>query len=200
MRRQMCKMCKTKPYDAEIEYLQNTDKQYIDTQFIPIDTPRIIVEVLFDDTADTDLFGFRNNAAPCYIGNINRVSNGISYIYYRYYNSSYYVSSGGRYICDVTVYHTLDIGHIIKIDDTICFEGTGKKSFEKNNRSVWLFHGRNSYKRCKIKTCKLYDGDIIKRDMIAVRKGGIGYMYDRVSGELFGNVGTGEFSLGPDKV
>ena len=35
-------------------------------------------------------------------------------------------------------------------------------------------------------------------DLMPVRVGEIGYMYDRVSGELFGNMGTGEFILGPD--
>ena len=36
-------------------------------------------------------------------------------------------------------------------------------------------------------------------DLLPVRKGNIGYMYDRVSGELFGNAGTGDFIIGPDK-
>ena len=36
-------------------------------------------------------------------------------------------------------------------------------------------------------------------DLIPVRKNGVGYMYDRVSGTLFGNSGTGAFTIGPDK-
>jgi hypothetical protein len=36
------------------------------------------------------------------------------------------------------------------------------------------------------------------RDYIAVRKNGVGYLYDRVSGALFGNDGTGAFSFGSD--
>ena len=36
-------------------------------------------------------------------------------------------------------------------------------------------------------------------DFIPVRKDGVGYIYDRVSGELFGNQGTGAFIIGPDK-
>ena len=36
-------------------------------------------------------------------------------------------------------------------------------------------------------------------DLIPVRKRSIGYMYDRVSGQLFGNQGTGDFIIGPDK-
>lgn len=35
-------------------------------------------------------------------------------------------------------------------------------------------------------------------DLIPVRKGVIGYMYDKISGEFFGNSGTGEFIIGPD--
>ena len=37
-------------------------------------------------------------------------------------------------------------------------------------------------------------------DFIPVRKGTVGYLYDRVSGALFGNAGTGDFVLGPDVV
>lgn len=43
-----------------------------------------------------------------------------------------------------------------------------------------------------------YSGDSIALDLIPVRKDGLGFMYDRVSGQLFGNEGTGAFVLGPD--
>lgn len=35
-------------------------------------------------------------------------------------------------------------------------------------------------------------------DFIPVRVGQVGYLYDRVSGQLFGNSGTGAFIVGPD--
>lgn len=41
------------------------------------------------------------------------------------------------------------------------------------------------------------DGELI-RDLIPVRQGTTGYMCDRVSGQLFRNVGSGNFTLGPD--
>jgi len=34
--------------------------------------------------------------------------------------------------------------------------------------------------------------------MIPVRIGNIGYMFDKVTGKMFGNSGTGNFVLGPD--
>lgn len=45
---------------------------------------------------------------------------------------------------------------------------------------------------------KAYIDDDLVLDLIPVRVGNVGYMYDRVSGKLFGNVGTGSFILGPD--
>ena len=44
-----------------------------------------------------------------------------------------------------------------------------------------------------------YESDFNSVNLIPVRKGNIGYMYDRVSGQLFGNSGTGAFIIGPDK-
>lgn len=45
---------------------------------------------------------------------------------------------------------------------------------------------------------KIYNNGVLVRDMIPVRVGQTGYMYDRVSKQLFGNSGTGDFILGPD--
>lgn len=51
--------------------------------------------------------------------------------------------------------------------------------------------------RCYYVTVKR-DGVLI-HDFIPVRVGTTGYMYDRIGGNLLGNVGTGNFVLGPDK-
>ena len=40
---------------------------------------------------------------------------------------------------------------------------------------------------------------VVVIDAIPVRVGSVGYMFDRVSGQLFGNAGTGDFIIGPDK-
>ena len=48
---------------------------------------------------------------------------------------------------------------------------------------------------------KLYDSSSnLLRDLVPVRVGDVGYLYDNVSGQLFGNSGTGAFIIGPDKV
>ena len=50
----------------------------------------------------------------------------------------------------------------------------------------------------KLRSCKVYVNDIQVCDLIPVRKGTTGYMYDKVSGTLYGNDGTGDFVLGND--
>ena len=50
----------------------------------------------------------------------------------------------------------------------------------------------------RIASCRIYDNNILVRDYITVRRGTVGYLYDRVSGQLFGNAGTGAFGYGND--
>lgn len=47
---------------------------------------------------------------------------------------------------------------------------------------------------------KIYKSGQLVRDLVPVRIGTTGYMYDTVSGELFGNSGTGSFVLGADLI
>lgn len=52
----------------------------------------------------------------------------------------------------------------------------------------------------RLYSLQIWDNGVLVRDYIPVRKGTVGYLYDRVSGKLFGNAGTGDFVLGADVV
>ena len=45
---------------------------------------------------------------------------------------------------------------------------------------------------------KIYKNDVLRLDLIPVKLNNIGYMYDKVSGKLFGNTGSGTYTCGPD--
>ena len=68
--------------------------------------------------------------------------------------------------------------------------------------TIGLFtrYDRLAFGKGMIASCKITDTSTNQklRDLIPVRKNGVGYMYDRVSGQLLGNSGTGDFVLGPD--
>ena len=63
---------------------------------------------------------------------------------------------------------------------------------------------QNFYTQTRFYDFKMYDGDNLVFDGIPVRftneqNQSEGAMYDRVSGQLFRNAGTGTLTLGPDK-
>ena len=59
--------------------------------------------------------------------------------------------------------------------------------------------GVDTFAKAKVYYYKLWKNGTIKLDLIPVRVGTTGYMYDKVSGSLFGNNGIGAFTLGADK-
>ena len=62
-----------------------------------------------------------------------------------------------------------------------------------------LWNGSYQYSNgVRIHSFKWYESETLVLDLIPVRVGTTGYMYDRVNGELFGNSGSGSFTLGND--
>lgn len=197
------------PYDAEVEYLESTGKQWIDTAVQSSDKVQFSVWV---DTVGSDMKLFGNSY---YLGQWADIS---------WYNS---------------VYRDTKITQVAQTWDTVTLEKSPKlltvsrlgdlftaSSWWSANRvdvdgidtygtAVPLFSHINKYGtkygdnvvngwyspsfHLRISFFKAWsNGDLI-RDLITVRKGTVGYMYDRVSGQLFGNQGTGDFIISPDK-
>jgi hypothetical protein len=57
--------------------------------------------------------------------------------------------------------------------------------------------------RLRVSAFSISQSGALVRDYIPVRVGSgssaVGYLFDRASGQLFGNAGTGSFTVGPDK-
>ena len=71
-------------------------------------------------------------------------------------------------------------------------------SLNKDGRLILFCYLDTGFIYSKIYSFRLDKGGIPQLDLIPVRVGDEGFMYDRVSGKLFGNAGTGRFILGPD--
>ena len=179
------------PYDAEVEYLQNSSSltEYIE---LPVDVyigsnPVMEADFRYISLKDSNIIGSPNNAIR-----INH-SKTTAYIYYlttrfsgtvptvEYYHKWEY--SIGRLRCDgVVVLAYKSLSQTLTCD------------------RIWLFKANhNSIAQAEIHGFKLTLGGVLVYDLIPVRKDGIGFMYDKVSGQLFGNKGTGAFIIGPDK-
>ena len=195
------------PYDAEVEYLESTGNQWIDTAVQSSDKVQFSVWVN-EAGRDMKLFG-----------------------------NSYYLGPWADISWFGSAYRSTKITQVAQTWDTVTLEKSPKLltvsregnlftasswwaasdvgGIATNGTAVPLFAHINPYGtkygdnvalgwrppsfHLRISFFKAWsNGDLI-RDLIPVRKGNVGYMYDRVSGQFFGNAGTGAFIIGPDK-
>lgn len=187
------------PYDAEVEYLQSTGTQWIDTNFIPdVNSAAHIIWSSIEITNDG------------YFGSRSLDYNGV----YRFCGATF---TYGQSFTFAMTYNEWANDKIPLMNNIIydCYAENGKyiiNGTEYNSNIIsnyqgsvfYLFRyykGNNGWYLSKMRcySLKLYSNNVIVMDMIPVRVGQVGYMYDKVSGQLFGNSGTGDFVLGPDK-
>ena len=177
------------PYDAEVEYLgTNPDGAYIDTQ-IPFPTQGRVRCRFYVD-------GNRSYGPSIRCWLFADASNS-PFIFQQWY-------SGGR------------INFVTGLTATLISESWSNKIIDSDNtfsgsQGTVMFFGRCSSvtggapriagacAKDRLYYLIIEDsaGNIIC-DLIPVRVGTVGYLYDRVSGKIFGNAGTGAFSYGND--
>ena len=191
------KMMKQLPYDAEVEYLESTGTQYISTMLIPT---RVHVGLKPIEAATPDYanayFGV-NNGGSRITGLNSKTKDTLKAVNYDR-NSVEFSALWGEF-------------HSVCFDrDTVSVDGETKAlvtDFSKTDNAIKSFglfdfpqRNTDSSPKSAISYCKMWDKeDRLMADFIPVRVGDVGYMFDRISGQLFGNAGTGAFVIGPDK-
>ncbi len=188
------------PYDAEVEWIQTGDGAWADTGVKPV--PSIVVQIRLLATRDIGdtIFGFN-------LGNDNkdwRVFNSTQQLYFdwglgRLVGGSNTLRNNTWYEFELGNYYVKDIP-----TDTILLSGTSRDSDVLDDSTLTFGHGRNTTASARFAWCRISIGGVLVRDFISVRftnENGVteGAMYDRVSGALFRNAGTGAFIIGPDK-
>lgn len=183
-------MGKSLPYDAEIEYLESSVgsnsvvNQYIDTGYLG--TLNNKYEIKFTYYEGQAIFGSRSTNTNAVIISSDRCRFGGTIKLYALSANVTYIATLDKdaYIINGTTYN---------LGQTTAFTTSNNITlFSANISSV-------TKGRARIYYFKMWDGNTLVRDMIPVRIGTTGYMYDRVSGQLFGNAGTDDFILGNDK-
>lgn len=209
---------KRKPYDAEVEFLQSSgtgntlawvDTGIPNTANIRVEATARCVATPIPNTIDLYVFGSGWGA-------------GVDIAYGIVYSDRWTDlgkcmlltrgGTGGSFSPDMGtsitgdgqfhsfVYETNDSMSSITVDNGAPFVITTPRKL--NGTTYGIFGPRDeatSSGIAQIAQLKIYDANsVLVRDFIPVRVGDVGYMYDRVSGQLFGNAGTGEFVLGPD--
>lgn len=197
------KMMRTLPYDAEVEYLESTGEQWIDTGVT-------MTYDLFDsaETAITVLPTGQTRSTYNFFGDGTAWYSGYTFGYYGEYTlqaSNGFRATQGPVKFSGTLPKTLTVNkNGFAIDSEVA--DTNKSSSKTTSGTLLLFGCRRNGVfftatpfSGRIYLAKMVSNRVSIFDFIPVRVGDVGYMYDRVSGQLFGNQGTGEFIVGPDK-
>lgn len=198
------------PYDSRVEYLQSSGTQYIDTGVQGRDGLDFAYRASFSTvTAANGIGGEFENESTTYIGRSFYLglirSNG--YFAYHYDGTSAPIQVQqvqANRVYDITG-HFYSGSQYMTVDGVREGDGTRVGAFV-SSRTLYLFS--INFTPPTPGMCRLYNFSLssygqVLRDMIPVRVGSgssaVGYMFDRVSGNLFGNAGTGAFTIGPDK-
>lgn len=203
------------PYDAEIEYLQSTGTQYIDTG-ITQTTRNFEVRMRFQWTGSTasqfESFFAYMASSP----HITPRSGFHKYQSYWMFGTNVTTSTGVA--VDNNIHNLFWTSNAttqkeeLYIDDTKIGEGTTASTGISGNIITFFLGCRNrngstdnpaSVKIMSLNYKKFTDDAhttlINEWNFVPYRVGQVGYMYDKVSGQLFGNSGSGSFTLGNDK-
>ena len=192
------------PYDSEVEYLESTGTQYIDTGCAGhwIDTVVTLDMILFSHTEnESDFFGAANFSSATtdfnYAGGFNSIGFvlqlGLPYIKYGVQDTLRHVH---RYD-SINKTASLD-GRATSGSSLVWTRNINAPNFGILQRTSLRHPSHN-----RLYGATIERSFVLIRDYIPVRitneYGELeGCMYDRVSGELFRNSGSGSFIVGPD--
>ena len=197
---------KALPYDAEIEYLGSDGDQYLDSGITTDNTIECEIDMMVTSVYGSQgVFSARNypnassgrdkfslsiwsNGSKLALNDINYDSGwkGSISLNTRFVTS---IKQRGLYMND-TLLASSGSTSTFSFDVTIgilrCHVLNDEWDTRKGNG-------------IRIYGCKIWKDGSLVRNFKPVRVGQVGYLYDKVGGQLFGNEGTGSFTLGPDK-
>lgn len=197
------------PYDAEVEYIENDGQCIIDSKVNS--NSNLTIEAKFYRPRITGtiyghwLYGGRNlNNTIQMQGLLLLPANSTDFSQVRYYNSS---QLPRNYEGIVRVLQSRNIFMELEHNDIVTFD---RYSFSFDT-SIWIFGfnastGTHTYNNThagsRLYYWRVSNGSIVLQDLIPVRKGNRGMMYDRVTGQIFDRIDDGldaHFIPGPDK-
>lgn len=193
------------PYDAEVEYLESTGTQYIDTGVLCDNNTNVEIGALWNTTSyNMVMFGVLDNSS----GTTYRF---MTQIYNQNNPQSYWgtSTSSTRSGAARNEWHDYALGSgVFKVDGStvqtwadVSFATTANlfvfaRSLKNVNDPATI---ADSFFRGRVRYVRIMKSGTLVRSFVPVRVGQTGCLYDRVSGTLFGNAGTGAFPIGPDK-
>lgn len=186
----------------QLEYIESTGTQYVDTGFVPDQDTRIDLDVTSLDASNAGggvgfipygaAYGYGNSAFECYSWN---GSHEINY------------GTGAIFVGNIAVGERVLISHN---RNTVSVTGNGSTasgSLEPQSftspYTMTLFASHRASPLLsgpmRIYSCKIWDNDVLVRDLVpCINNAGAAGLYDLINGIFYGNSGSGNFVLGAE--
>lgn len=181
----------------EVEYIQSSGTQYIDTGFVPSNNTRVVMD--FEFTAAPSSY-----AALCGVRIAPRQGNYV-FVWHTsgYFRSDYNNSESQTWAATAIGRWALD-----KNKETTTFNGTSlsytNSAFSSTYNLYLLARNSKGTADCKaaakLYSCQMYDNGTLVRDFVpCYRKAdSTAGLYNLVSGAFYTNAGSGSFAVGAD--
>ena len=187
----------------QVEYIESSGTQYIDTGFVPNQNTRTVIDFMPTSTSSPFIFGSRlgyNNAYDLYTFS-NKFRD--DYANTNYGNESsqpFPKSANKRYLFDKNKNHSIMYEENVQFYDHTFTEKTINLSF---NMFLFGLNDNGSIRSSniammKLYSCKIYDNGILVRDFVPcyrIDDDEVG-LYDTVNDIFYTNQGTGVFAYG----
>lgn len=185
------------PYDAQVEYLSAAGTQWIETSYCPNSATVIHARYYCPHKEDTP-FAVRWTGANTYdTFGVYVSTSSKTIVYYGRFSSSKYTNVSISYsqVIDLTI-------GLSQITANSATYNITRSEFT-SSYPLFIFCMNNMGTASMGAAMQLYsltitEGEVTVMDLIPVRNDGVGYMYDRISGQLLGNSGNGAFTYGDD--
>ena len=203
LRRKYAGMMGGLPYDSRVEYLESNGTQYIDTDMLLNIDDKIVADITRRTLNNNDNFYFGQRIVNNSLGGTFVSYTGSQYFYVRFASTS---SASALYRSNVNTRFTIELqSGDFKINGTTVLSPVNNGTLNDTPITIFgrlLADGSNvSVSNVRFHQFTIYDSnDIARINLLPVRIGQVGYMYDTVSGKLFGNSGTNDFIVGPDVI
>ena len=182
---------------TEVEYIESTGTQYIDTNFVASINTRLQLQTLFNTTSNLGLYG----------GQVQDADTGLRV--FTSGNTLYVAHGGNRYqqthsFSSNTIY-TIDHTHTkFLINGASIYRTSSGTDYRNTNLAICRcngFSGTIYTLNGRIYYCKIWDNDVLKRDLVPCIRNSDNKpgLYDKVNKVFYINKGSGEFNYGPLK-
>lgn len=190
---------------VELEYIESTGTQFIDTGFVPNNNTRVVIDFeIISQPINVyyTIFSSRSNSysdAYCVFSqNITDAPNTILDCYGTNRDIALQYSLIGRHVIDKNKNNVILDNTIIYQHDYNEFNAVCELRLLADNKPDG---GDGHYFVGKLYSCQIYDNDVLIRDCIPVKyKNGTICLFDKVRRKYLLNKGTGEFIAGQIKV